>query len=719
MSFPRILAGIFSLALAAAAVPADVGSHPAPPDFDAAFARAADLLETGHRPEAEQSLETIRIKSGERAWEARIAFLLAADDLRRKDFPAAVRRLRLAPAAVIGLEPYRRVTLARALDAAGLHAEAAREIRAAFESDEPFAGRAAAGRVLAGALEKSGDRRGASAVLSAAAARATILEAPGIATERIRLGLALNDSASVREASRGLLFAGVVPEKAPAFARRPLQQEETQLKPAERGRLGVVLISSGNVERGVRLLRSGRPALWPAAERSANQLALARGEARLGRSDAAQRAAAAVPRDGSDADFKARLFSVDLQLDRVRKAASKGSPEHPIVVAARRSLELLAALPAPPVVRTGALVRLIRLDCDADRFEDGAARARALGRESPGSIAGFEPLWKLAWDSYRKRDFARARARIEALAQIYTDGARRRRLEYWRGRCLEREGRKNEAVALYESLASADPADVYAIFSRRRVPPSPAPRPVLLPDPSVATATFRRTDELLRLRMFEEAAGEARALDRSRGRDLRLAEAEFALGRFPAAAEAARRAFPDLGTAMEGRVPDGWRRLYYPIEEKGYLGSRASEFGLDPSLLRALVRQESVFEPRARSRAGALGLTQLMPATAKSLVRSILRARYREAFLYDPGVNARLGAAYLKQLLNRFGGKVLFALAAYNGGPTRMSRLLKERSDLDDEEIFESHPAYETRDYVRRVMLYAESYRQLYREKSS
>ena len=54
-----------------------------------------------------------------------------------------------------------------------------------------------------------------------------------------------------------------------------------------------------------------------------------------------------------------------------------------------------------------------------------------------------------------------------------------------------------------------------------------------------------------------------------------VAEAEFALGRFPTAAEAARRAFPDLGTPAEARVPEGWRRLYYPIEEKGYIAERA------------------------------------------------------------------------------------------------------------------------------------------------
>ena len=117
----------------------------APSDFDAEFARAAENLEAGRRPEAEQALESIRLRSEERAWEARIAFLLAADDLRRKDFAAAVRRLRLAPAASIGLESYRLMLLGRVLDAAGQSEAAAREYRAAFETEDAFAARAAVG----------------------------------------------------------------------------------------------------------------------------------------------------------------------------------------------------------------------------------------------------------------------------------------------------------------------------------------------------------------------------------------------------------------------------------------------------------------------------------------------------------------------------------------------------------------------------------------------
>jgi len=661
-------------------------------------------------------LDAIREKSAERAWEARADLLLASDDLRRKDFPAAVRRLRLAPAAAIGLEAHRHALLARALASAGLNAEAAREARAAFETEEPFSGRVAAGRALATALEKAGDPLGAEQVLkAAAAASATRGEANAIASERARIGLAAHDPAAAQAAVYDLLFSGASIESLPTGVRAAVLKEEARLSPPDRGRVGAALIAAGSVERGVRLLRKISPAQWPPEQRAAWQLALARGESRLGRAPAAEKAAAAVTHDGSAADFEARLLLADLKLDHARGKKPKLAPTDPAVIAARSSYTSLAAPAAPESVRLAAFERLVRLECDAGHFEAALERAKTIVKESPSSTAGFEPLWKLCWELYRDGDYAEARTRMEALADTYDLPVRERRLSYWLGRCLERLGKGEEAAALYRELAGADPPDLYAIFARRRRPEFGPVTPEPIADPSAATATFRRADELLRLRMFEEAAAEARSLPESRGRDRRLAEAEFALGRFPAAADAARRAFPDLGTPSEARVPEGWRRLYYPIEEKGFLAERAQEFGVDASVLRGLVRQESVFEPRAKSKAGALGLTQLMPATAKSLSRSVLRTRYRQAFLYDPGVNARLGAAYFKSLLDRFSGNTIYALAAYNGGPTRMARVVRENSGRDEDEVFESHPAYETRDYVRRVMLYAESYRELYK----
>jgi soluble lytic murein transglycosylase-like protein len=708
----RITGLVLITALLLCATPAVEADLPPPvtSDFDAEFAHAADLLERGDRAQAEALLAQIRSKAGQPAWDARSAFLLAGDDMKRGSFASAARRLADAPASTIGLEPYRRYIRGRALASAGNPKAAASEFRAAVDSDEPFASRVDCARALSVVLERQGARAEALDVLSAVAPLSGGADATAVAVDRVRIGLAARKPGVVSAAARDLVLSGVDPGTLPAHARAAVQREELRLAPADRAAVGRLALST-DASRAARLLAVPDVSVWPASERAWNILAAARAQARLGHAADADRIAAAVPEDGTSAVFEARLLRADLALARLQKGGREPAEEE--LAPLRRVYGELSAPPTPASVRASARERLIRLDCDARRFDDALEVARGLAADTPGSTAGFEPLWRVAWETYRSGDAAGARRRMEGLATVYRDTNRVRRLTYWRARCLEREQRAAEARPLYESLASADPGDLYALFSRRRVAAAaPARAPAM--DPIPAGAEFRRADELLRLRLFEEAADEARALPSSRGRELRLAEAEFAQGRFSSAAAAVRRAFPELGTADEGRVPDAWRRLYYPIEPGAYLARRARQFGIDPAILRGLVRQESVFDPSARSRAGALGLTQLMPSTAKSLSRSVLRVRYRRAFLYDPASNAQLGAAYLRQLVDRFGGNPVYALAAYNGGPTRMARVLRENPGMPEDEIFESHPAYETRDYVRRVLLYAESYRQLY-----
>ncbi len=711
---------VFLILLTTSLARADIAIRPVTGDFDAEFARAADLLERGERGDAERILGEIEQRAEQRAWDARIAFLLAGDDERRKDHVSAERRLRGAAAAAIGLEPYRLDRLARVLEAENRDAEAAQEWRAVFESDEAFAGRTATGRRLAKVLERLGHPRDALAILERAAARAPSPERIAIELERVRLGIAAKDRGTVSSAARSLLLRAPTMDAGrttPAPVRAAMRLEERRLPSSERARRGRALLAAGDAKRGLQLL-SERPSAWPASDRAANQLARSRALAATGRAGAAEAAAAQVPKDTPEW-FEATLFRTDLLLTRLH-AKAHGAPvaKSPAIRAIRDALESVAVASAPASAREGARERLVRLAAEADDFESALGEARELTRETRGTVRGFEPVWELGWQKWRAGDFREARRRFEALAATYDDVGRDRRLSYWRARCLEREGSREEARAIYSSLAAATPPDVYAFFSRQRsageAGPPPAPP---LPDPSTETAEFRRTDELLRLRMFEDAAGEARVLRPSRGRDLRVAEADFALGRFATAAAAAKRAFREIGTAQEGRVPDGWRRLHYPIEEGAFLSAHAREFRLDPALLRALVRQESVFNPEARSHAGALGLTQLLPGTAKPLAKSVLRVRYRRAFLYDPGVNARLGAAFLRQLLDRFGGHQAYALAAYNGGPARMQRVLAENRGRSEDEIIESHPFAETRDYVRRVLLYAESYRALYPER--
>ncbi|MGH9399791.1 MAG: transglycosylase SLT domain-containing protein [Thermoanaerobaculia bacterium] len=674
------------------------------------------MVEAGQRAQAERIFIEIARLSRQPAWDARAAFVLASDDERRGDHAAAARRLSAITAEGIGLEAFRHDALSRSLAALGRTPEAQIEARLAFDAEEPFGSRARAGLRLSRLLESAGRRREALETLHTALAEADKGDAEAILAESVRLARAVGDQADARAAARALLVSGAVDSRFSAPVRAALQREEAALQPADRGRRARALLAAGDAARAVKLLSGVAPAAWPAADRAANLLALAEAQRKLHRTAAADKTLARVPDDGTEAAWAARLAAADWTLARLRggRLQAAAPPEDPRYEPVRVALNALTADAAPPDVRIGAHERLVRLDAEGGRFDEALAQARAVVRQSSGTGAAFEPLFRAAFVLWSQGDAAGARQRIEAVETLSPEIGRARRLSYWKARCLAREGRAAESDALFAALAAADPADLYAQLSRRRVVPMPAPRPAAVNDPAEATAIYRVPDELLRVRLFEEAAAQARLLPASSGRDLRLAQAEFALGHFFAAIVAVKKAFPQMGTAEETSVPDPWRRLYYPIEEGGVVASRARSAGLDAALLRGLVRQESVFDARARSKAGAIGLMQLEPATARNLSRSVLRAGYRRAFLYDPAKNVSLGAAYLKALIKQFNGSLVFALAAYNGGPPVMARVIAENPGREEDEVFESLPFYESRDYVRRVLLYAESYRELY-----
>jgi soluble lytic murein transglycosylase-like protein len=174
----------------------------------------------------------------------------------------------------------------------------------------------------------------------------------------------------------------------------------------------------------------------------------------------------------------------------------------------------------------------------------------------------------------------------------------------------------------------------------------------------------------------------------------RVAQIQALLAQSPVEAPAA---MPANGTSFAAALQSAQSTTATPAaaaagdatQFDGLINDAATRNGVDPALLKALIRQESNFNPNARSGAGAVGLTQLMPSTAAGLG------------VGDPTAPAQAiegGAKYLRQQLDRFGGDAAKALAAYNAGPGAVQR-------------FGGVPPYaETQSYVQRVLGYAREY---------
>lgn len=175
------------------------------------------------------------------------------------------------------------------------------------------------------------------------------------------------------------------------------------------------------------------------------------------------------------------------------------------------------------------------------------------------------------------------------------------------------------------------------------------------------------------------------------------------------AAEIARRwGWHDraIATAANARY---WSDLVlrFPLAHKELIEANADRYNVDPALIYGVVRQESAFMEDARSRVGAMGLMQLMPATAR-LTAKAAGLRYPGADgLLEPDHNIRLGSAYFRRMLDRFDNSPVLAACAYNAGPQRVERWLPSDSELPADLWLLRVPINETHGYVQNVLAYA------------
>ena len=263
-------------------------------------------------------------------------------------------------------------------------------------------------------------------------------------------------------------------------------------------------------------------------------------------------------------------------------------------------------------------------------------------------------------------------------------------------------------------LATSVIPDLYAVWSMDATGQT-SPRTLDLPPKIDSVGPPRTVAWLIDLGELGLASQEWSRLVKTRGAEpgeaLAAAAFEDGRGRPDLAIRILRRGFSDLGSPAMAGLPENVVKAYLPLRWTNELRAAAHEFGLDPWLLAGLARQESIFNSRARSPAGARGAVQLMPGTALGHARALGLGRTPD--LFDPEINLRIGARELAHLIEVF-GRVEPALAAYNAGESRVRRWWRRWPE--SHRFTEAIPIPETYTYVRRVTFLSEAYRLVWAE---
>jgi len=334
-----------------------------------------------------------------------------------------------------------------------------------------------------------------------------------------------------------------------------------------------------------------------------------------------------------------------------------------------------------------------------------ASETESLLRNTPELATETLVSWLLR-DALRDQDWQRIETWLDRLPP---DARETERWTYWRARALARKSTPEaqaEAVALYRQVAgtrsfygflSADLLGLDYELAERPVPVNNAQVMALYDNPSIV-----RAYELLQL------ADERSALD----------EWHYA-----------SRGMDDDEIISSGKLADtwGWHRnsiqamirvgywddleLRFPLAYVEQFVAAADDYALQTQFLFAVARQESAFMHDVRSPAGARGLMQLMPGTARQTA-SRNGISVTDQDLYDPAINIRLGTHYMAELMEEFGGNRILAAAAYNAGPNRVKQWLRRTADnpLPFDMWIETIPFAETRGYVQNVLAYSVIY---------
>lgn len=301
------------------------------------------------------------------------------------------------------------------------------------------------------------------------------------------------------------------------------------------------------------------------------------------------------------------------------------------------------------------------------------------------------------------KDWGQVISRIERMPE---EEQQTERWTYWLARALEQTGQRSRANTLYEQLSVE--RSYYGFLAADRIgePYQFAPKKSIV-DMKLSTTisnnpAVTRAKELLALNRWVDARREWRFATRDLTADEYIAAAELA------------QSWNWHDQAIFTLAKSGYwddLELRFPLEHLSDVKRYAGRHKLDMSWVYGVIRQESAFNASVRSYAGAIGLMQLMPATARYVSKKLLKQKRspKHKDLITPSINIELGTTYLADVFSSLGDNPVLATAAYNAGPHRVKRWMP-KSTLPADIWVELIPFRETRGYVQRVFTYAAIY---------
>ena len=386
-----------------------------------------------------------------------------------------------------------------------------------------------------------------------------------------------------------------------------------------------------------------------------------------------------------------------------------------------------------------------------------AARdARNKGEESyflstaltvfPNAIEVAGAQFELAWLQHEGGNFAESsRMFVEHLARYAEkDTTNRGKAGYWAARDSERSSKTGDACALYEAVKYRYSANWYGYIGLQRLmalkgqgqcrsPQNlPAGSPVAKAAASLKTVTVaaetstpkeleraEKSQQLSVIGLFDWAINELEEAKKTASNspkiNLALAKHYRLKGDNVSAFLALAKSYPDYSQMFPEEMGREEWDIFYPLTNWDQISAWAKNRNLDQYQVAGLIRQESVFNPRAKSPANAYGLMQLVIPTARAIAKKYgSEAVISVESLFQPALNIELGTAYMRDQLDKF-GRIEYVAVAYNAGPGRVPQW-RATLPIEIDEFVEEIPFKETKAYVQGVIRNSAQYRRLYDE---